>query len=794
MEPTQQPPSNSQKKTQELSERRAALFAAKEVLRSKKFFIFALVFSAILGVTFTHTLHVPKYQANSSLFVQALADPTAAAYLLNQQIGRSNKADRIETYIRYLSSDQFYLAAARRVKYSDNIEGLNFRPPGSTSVISLHFWKAKIKHFLISEKARQRENKPPSIDEIASFIRGTTTYETDYSHFIQIHSKTLDPKLAQIIANSIAEEFVDITNRRGHSEIDQIQVFVEEKIKSTKDKLADLEIKLIDFKKKHNIISTEASSIHLSERYTTIAKKLEAAQINMEENKKLIGFFEKGQVENLKSFTKESNPSRFGDKETLYVLQRKLQQLKRQKSMARAQQGSNQTYRIKQINAEILKTASVLKKYASSAKESGLFQQMNPQRIQLKIQQLKEENEVLKRSIQSHKSALSGVNNKIKDIPFLAQKQFVLENNLKLETENFSSLKNKLSELEIQKISQKKEVRVDQVASLPGPMARSSFLLKALFAFLAASALSVFIILGLETVNPTVKHRSDLEDCGLDFIGDVPLVTGDDSEFRKPAETFGTSSDIVCLHRPESLESMAFKYIRARIESLRYKQKKNHQVISISSSTVNEGKSFVAANLAVSLSQLKRSVILIDGDLRRPSQNVYFEIYPKFGMVDVLDMKKSLDDVLIRDVTPHLDYLPAGFCGDLSTEYIASEKFRAFIDFLSTKYDYIVIDTPPTFAAVDAAIVASLSDIPVLITNFRETKKSDLIEAYNQMLQVSFTRVFGIINKAILSTTRFHYYGYHSQPLSQEAKPSSSDGQTSSEIDDFLDNLNKKSS
>jgi capsular exopolysaccharide synthesis family protein len=240
---------------------------------------------------------------------------------------------------------------------------------------------------------------------------------------------------------------------------------------------------------------------------------------------------------------------------------------------------------------------------------------------------------------------------------------------------------------------------------------------------------------------------------------------------------------------------MAFKYIRARLESYRYKYKKSHMIISVTSSGVGEGKSLISANTAVCLSQLNRRVLLIDADLRRPSQNGYFDVNPPYGLVDLLGMTKTLDEVLTRDLYPNLDYLAAGYCTANSTEIISSETFKALLNYLKNQYDYIIVDCPPVFAAVDASIIGSYSDIPVLLANFRETKKVHLNEAYNQLLQVSYKRVFGIINKAVVSTARFHYYGYHNNAKTDDSlAPISSTPVEAKDIEKFLENIKRKTS
>lgn len=784
---TQKAESPNKSKVQDLSDRRASLFAALEVLKAKKVFIILTCSLALIGTFLGHYAQEPDYSTSATLFVQNLEDPTAAEYLLNQRVGHLTKTDRIDTYMRYLSSDTFFLNVAQKLKFHPDFATLHFEAPQNQSLLNFSFWK----NFLLGTTRVLENTEKLSADEVEARIKQITSYNTDYSHFIHIKTKASDPRTAQIVANIIAEEFVNMTNERGIQEIEQVQTFIKEKLEETQSRLKTTEVDLIEFKKKNSIISTDTSSSLLAERYTKIASELETARLQYEENQKLIDYFQKGQKSNIDSLSETQGPA--GVKETAIVLQRKLEQLKKQKSILVAQEDKTQNWRLQELETEINKTAQAYRHYASKLGADNIFSYMNPQKIQQKINELKEENEILKSKISTHNKAMSEVKIQVENIPSLAQKQFVYENNLKLENENHTNLKNKLMELEIQRLSHKKEIRIDQTAGFPGPSAKGSLSLKLVFSFLSSILFGIAIIIGIEAIDPTVKHRSDLNDCGLEFIGDVPLIFAD---LEKQKRIVASSQKLVCLKAPESIEAMAFKYIRARIESMRYKFKKDHQVISITSSAVHEGKSLVAANLAVSLSQLKRRTIIIDCDLRRPSQNAYFDTAPQYGLVDLLDMKKIMEEVVIKNIVPHLDYLPAGFCSQNSSEYISSEKFRAFIGFIRTQYDYVVIDTPPAFAAVDAAVIASLSDIPILIANFRETKKHSLHEAYSQLLQVSYKRVFGLINKAVISTTKFHYYGYHSPSSEERANhsPSSSYTENSSDIQKFLDSLNKKSS
>lgn len=795
MENTENTPKKaaSPSRIQEFSEKRALFVASLEVLKAKKNFIILTFLLATTGTVLGHFFQTTTYTGTASLFVQTLEEPTAAEYLLNHQVGRLNKAERIDTYMRYLSSDSFFLAVAQKLKFHEEFNQLNLTPVQNRSLLGLYFWKKKMAQFFTEDEAVKPKNEKMSTSEIVGHLKQIVSFDTDYSHFVFIRSKSLHPETSQIISNIAAEEFVAVTNERGIHEIEQIKSFVETKIQETQDRLRTAETELIEFKKTNSLISTSKSSDLIAERYSRISSEMETAKLQFEENQKLITFFENGQKANMDSGAKVGTAA-YGVKETTNILQRKLEQLKKEKAIIIAQEDKNQEMRLREIDKEITRTFQAYKVYSSKMGQENLFIYMNPQKLQQKINELREENQILKSKLSGLNKAADDVRSQIEKIPILAQKQLLLENSIELDTQNYTNLKNKLTELEIQRISQKKEVRVDQVAPLPGPNIKGNLILKLAFSALISLFLGICIIVGIEALDPTVKHRSDLSDCNIEFIGEIPLIDSF-ADSKQSQSSFAHPNKLVCIKTPESLESMAFKYIRARLESYRYKYKKSHMIISVTSSGVGEGKSLISANTAVCLSQLKRRVLLMDADLRRPSQNGYFDVNPPYGLVDLLSMTKTLDEVLIKDLHPNLDYLAAGYCTANSTEIISSETFKALINYLKNQYDYIVVDCPPVFAAVDASIIGSYSDIPVLLANFRETKKVHLNEAYNQLLQVSYKRVFGIINKAVVSTARFHYYGYHNNAKTDDnLAPVSSTPVEAKDIEKFLENIKRKTS
>lgn len=785
--------STTAKERKLLEDRKIAVLTILDVLKAKKHFFYITIALTLAGTLLGHFLKINTYEATSTLFIQNIDQPSAAEYLLNQHIYKLSRIDRVESYLSHLNSDSFLLKVAERIKFSKEFNAINITNPDKKSKLGLHFWK---NHFLPEEKSIGTETQKKfliPVDEIAGFLRETVRFQSgDDSQFISITAKTLEPNTSKILANLIAEEFVSITNQHNLNEVKQVEAFVQEKKTESEGKVKELDQKLISFKQKHNIVSTDATTKNFADRLSNLESQIESAKLQDIENKKILDYLTKGRETALKKIFKDGSKTEdFATAETSLILQGKIEQLKREKSAYAAQGLNESTWQVKKINEEIDNNIDLLRNVVEDPTKN--YASLHPEKAREKIEELTESSRSIQAKITTLKAARVDLQKQLDLMPNIQQEYIQLQNDFQLEIENLANLERKEKELEIQRISYKKEVRVDQLASLPEASPRGSLVLKLIFSALAALFLGLVIILGLESLDPTVKSRQDLYDCGVEFFGEVPFVNCTEKQKKRAGRfQFGSPEDLICKTNPESIEAMSFKYMRARIESMRMKENKTSQVVTITSALHNEGKSFVAANLAISLAQLKRKVVLIDADLRRPSQATYFSLSAQNGLIDLLSLKKDLEQVLVKKQYPNLDIISAGFSGPDSTELISSQKFRLLIEHLRNEYEYIVMDTPPTFAVVDAAIMSSFADVPILVSTFRNTRKADLYEAYNDLLQVSYKHVYGIINKATVSNSRIHYYGY---PLyNDQSEVSAFIKGNDDETAEFLKKLGKKSS
>ena len=169
-----------------------------------------------------------------------------------------------------------------------------------------------------------------------------------------------------------------------------------------------------------------------------------------------------------------------------------------------------------------------------------------------------------------------------------------------------------------------------------------------------------------------------------------------------------------------------FRSLRSRIYQARYEAPL--KTILVSSGMPSEGKSFVAANLAMSLARNSvNNILLIDGDLRRPTLHKLLGAPNAPGLSEYLAGTVELNDIMQRDRSPetaedasqrsisNLTFIPSGKCGDNSSELVANHRIEELIATLSPHFDWILIDSPPVLAVTDAVELARAADAVLLV-------------------------------------------------------------------------------
>ena len=191
----------------------------------------------------------------------------------------------------------------------------------------------------------------------------------------------------------------------------------------------------------------------------------------------------------------------------------------------------------------------------------------------------------------------------------------------------------------------------------------------------------------------------------------------------------------------------------------------NVNVIAITSSTPNEGKTVNAYYLAIAFAEMGKKVLIIDCDLRKGSMRRYFTFDRSTdGLSELLSGQTK--KVIIHTSMENLDYIPSGKIPPNPSELLSNERLQHYLDKLKEQYDYIIIDTPPMEAALDAAIVGRYCDGVVLVIR-NDTVSRRLIKKNMTQLERNGCRIVGAALNGVKKghseykySYYYNYYGY----------------------------------
>ena len=252
----------------------------------------------------------------------------------------------------------------------------------------------------------------------------------------------------------------------------------------------------------------------------------------------------------------------------------------------------------------------------------------------------------------------------------------------------------------------------------------------------------------LDYMDQTIKTADDVgQKLGLNMFGIIPRVPFADEDAKLPGKRLVTTL------APKAPVVEAFRALRTNLNYTIAKQK--NKIIMVTSSLPGEGKSTVAGNLAVVMSQTGAKVLLVGCDLRRPSLYEMFKIKNVPGLVDLLINK---DQGALRQLEkPKLDVMTAGTVPPNPAEILDSERFKKFLVQVRERYDYVVIDAPPVLPVTDSQILAPLVDMTLVVLEPCRVPEKAAVTMVESLKSVDAKIAGVVLNDK--SGRGFKYYG-----------------------------------
>ncbi len=272
----------------------------------------------------------------------------------------------------------------------------------------------------------------------------------------------------------------------------------------------------------------------------------------------------------------------------------------------------------------------------------------------------------------------------------------------------------------------------------------------------------------LDLIDRSLKTVKDGEKIfGYVLLGVIPrFELGREPMLEATSEEDGLPSRrIVTLSGNYPLLSGAYQMLQANLRFISSDQRL--KVLVMTSSVAGEGRSEVCANLAAAVAQTNRRVLLVDADMRSPTQHHLWNLINSIGLSHVLVGEGSLQKAL-QPVTANLTVLTAGVVPPNPMALLDSERMASLIERFKEEFDYIIFDTPSLSGSADAAVLGNLADGVLMIMRPRHVPYDRALAAKN-LLARSGARVLGMIANGVDSKNDFGEYAYDARELADTA-------------------------
>jgi polysaccharide biosynthesis transport protein len=327
-----------------------------------------------------------------------------------------------------------------------------------------------------------------------------------------------------------------------------------------------------------------------------------------------------------------------------------------------------------------------------------------------------------------------------------------LEDALKRTEHDCDILEDRMKELNLTEEAGANNVSIMEVAS---PSTKPSYPEPSRFVA-AGMFLGALTGLGLAWLRDLLDHRiRTVEEMSevlqLPVLGVLPYF----GDRQDPAE-----AGRLVASRPRSMAAETIRTLRTAIHfGLAGAQSKT---ICITSPSPGDGKSTVASNLAIAMAQSGQRVLLIDADLRKPTQHEIFEVSLERGLGSILAERRPVEEAIIPAVIETLDLLPCGLSPSNPVELLNNGFFADLLEGLKNRYDKIIIDSPPVMPVADARVIAALADATILVLRAERSTRRLSVAARNELWRVRAHRLGLVVNRVPTGKHESYNYGYGS--------------------------------
>lgn len=662
----------------------------------------------------------------------------------------------VETEIGILKSDtlarrvidQLHLGDEQHKSFS--ITGIVKR--GFLAVTHWYSGSGEETHAELDDKAYQRL--------VNQFESSLSVFRVGSSRLVNVSYESGDPRLSANIVNAVVTNYLDM----HQATTDRLTKMLGQQVQEAKDDLEKSETQMSEYARKNGLLYLETdngtSQNIINQRLRQIQDQLTQAQADRFQKQSVYQLVQKGDYGSL--------PGVFQDK-LLQSLTEQVTDLKRQyaqlsatftDSYPKVQQVKSQLNAVEKVleQERARAAASITDDYlASVRREALLVREFNQQKASANaVAEKSNQYGLLKRNAESDNQLYDNILQKVKEASLVAR---IKANNVDV---------------------------VDRAEPEFLPV-KPKILLNLALGFMLGLGLGIGIAFLQEYLDTSLKSVEEIDHfLGLPALAMIPSV---DSLLEMVADGNGHGENGLMLpdvfdksalmktespwyridrqiHQKYSPLVEAFRTLGSSVMLESAGHKRMLRSIVITSSQPGEGKTTVAVNLALALSEQGKRVILIDADLRRPSVHRALGFRNIRGLAGYLGGMNDWAPCVLPGLTPNLDTLPAGKSSQSPVALLSSVRMKTLISQALEEYDYVIVDSPalmPNLA--DARILAELVDGSIMVVRSGMAPREFVIRARRHL-----TNVVGVVLNSMDVRSMEDYYGYHTYGYGADEK------------------------
>ncbi len=612
-----------------------------------------------------------------------------------------------------------------------------------------------------------------------SKLKVSTIKNTD---ILEVSFQDPSPELAKDVVEKIMEVYIRDDQKNQRLEAAAARKFVGQTLPKVEADVKQAENELRVFKEKYNVVDLPTESVKAVETITSLNKDITTASAQLAA--------ETSRLEGLKKL--------FGGRDAQATIQsglvsespglqkslKELQEVESKLAIERTRFSDNDPSILnlkekRQALVEILQTR-FKQSLVGENKFQGKVVELQPSGIQGNLIADYAKSEAQRTSLQKQIAALVYVTDAYKQrmdaLPKLEQQQNALGRKLTNARTNYTTLLSKLQEIQIAENQTLGNSRIQTHPEYPtepiAPKKSQNFAIGGFLGLILGTA-TAFI---LDNADKRIKTAEEAKQLlpGYPLLGQIPVF---EKSRQLPKLGKGVAREpgqLVLTGMTTGLEGESFRMLQTNLQFLNADN--SLKVVVVSSSQAGEGKSTVAANLALAVAELGRRVLLVDADMRKPAQHQIWRQSNHEGLSNVLSSQCDYKSVTI-EIQPNLFLLTAGVIPPNPVVLLDSVQMSSTISEWSNSYDLVIIDAPPLTVAADAAILGTQADGLVFVLRPGVADKES-VDYAQEILTQSRLKVLGMVLNGVDLDKQNRYNHYYYSP--QTAK--NSEGNTGSRL------------